>query len=69
MQKPQLKIIKGVIMFQIEHISKSYGKKKVLNDVSFPIPEGCAIGILGVNAPGNPRCFPALQKNMPEHQM
>ena len=53
-------------MFQIEHISKSYGKKQVLNDVSFPVPEGCA---WGTTAPGNPRCFPALQKNMPEHQM
>ena len=39
-------------MFQIEHISKSYGKKQVLNDVSFPVPEGCAIGILGVNGSG-----------------
>lgn len=43
---------KGAIMFQVEHITKSYGKKQILNDVSFPIPEGCAIGILGINGSG-----------------
>ena len=31
-------------MFQIEHISKSYGKKQVLNDVSFPVPEAVPSG-------------------------
>lgn len=62
MQKPQLKIIKGVIMFQIEHISKSYGKKQVLNDVSFPVPEGCAIGILGVNGSGKSTLLSCIAK-------
>ena len=49
-------------MFQIEHISKSYGKKKVLNDVSFPVPEGCAIGILGVNGSGKSTLLSCIAK-------
>lgn len=56
-------------MFQIEHISKSYGKKQVLNDVSFPVPEGCAIGILGVNGSGKSTLLSCIAKNMPAHQM
>ena len=49
-------------MFQIEHISKSYGKKQVLNDVSFPVPEGCAIGILGVNGSGKSTLLSCIAK-------
>lgn len=39
-------------MLQIENISKSYGKKQILNQVSLTAREGEAIGILGANGSG-----------------
>lgn len=39
-------------MFQIENISKAYGKKQILNQVSLTAGEGEAIGILGTNGSG-----------------
>ena len=39
-------------MFKVEHISKSYGKKQVLSDVSLSANNGETIGILGVNGSG-----------------
>lgn len=39
-------------MLQIENISKSYGKKQVLNNISFSANPGDVIGILGVNGSG-----------------
>ncbi len=39
-------------MFQINDISKSYGKKQILNHISLSAGEGEAIGILGANGSG-----------------
>lgn len=39
-------------MFNINNISKSYEKKQILNEISFQIEEGTAVGILGVNGSG-----------------
>ncbi len=49
-------------MFQIEHISKSYGKKQVLNDISFVVPDGSAIGILGANGSGKSTLLSCIAK-------
>lgn len=49
-------------MFQIEHISKSYGKKQVLNDISFVVPDGSAIGILGSNGSGKSTLLSCIAK-------
>lgn len=49
-------------MFQIEHISKSYGKKQVLNDISFAVPDGSAIGILGANGSGKSTLLSCIAK-------
>ena len=49
-------------MFQIEHISKSYGKKQVLNDISFVVPAGSAIGILGSNGSGKSTLLSCIAK-------
>lgn len=39
-------------MLEIKNISKSYGKKKVLDDVSFNIDGGRICGLLGLNGAG-----------------
>lgn len=49
-------------MFQIEHISKSYGKKQVLNNISFVVPDGSAIGILGANGSGKSTLLSCIAK-------
>jgi ABC-2 type transport system ATP-binding protein len=36
----------------IDHISKSFGRQVVLNDVSLSIPEGQVVGLLGPNGAG-----------------
>lgn len=41
-----------VLMFTLEHISKSYKDKQILNDISFEAEEGECIGILGTNGAG-----------------
>ena len=39
-------------MVSIQHISKSFGSQKVLNDVSLEIPAGQIVGLLGPNGAG-----------------
>lgn len=39
-------------LLKIEHLNKSYGKKKVLKNVSFSCKEGGIIGLLGPNGSG-----------------
>lgn len=40
------------IIIECENISKSYGKKKALSDVSFKIESGKIVGLLGLNGCG-----------------
>jgi len=39
-------------VLQIHNLSKSYGKIKALNDVSFDVPKGAVFGLLGPNGSG-----------------
>ena len=39
-------------MIKLEHINKSFGAQKVLNDVSLEIPAGQIVGLLGPNGAG-----------------
>lgn len=44
-------------ILEIKNISKSYGKKVVVKDVSLDIKRGEAIGLLGPNGAGKTTCF------------
>lgn len=39
-------------MITVEHLSKHYGNKKALDDVSFSVPKGQVLGLLGLNGAG-----------------
>ncbi|MBQ3583377.1 MAG: ABC transporter ATP-binding protein [Lachnospiraceae bacterium] len=39
-------------MIEIQHISKKYGRHRILNDISFTISPGECIGIVGANGSG-----------------
>ena len=39
-------------MLKIEHLTKSYGEKKAVNDLSFKVKEGEFFAFLGVNGAG-----------------
>ena len=39
-------------MVEISHLSKNYGDKKAVNDISFSVEEGEIMGFLGPNGAG-----------------
>lgn len=39
-------------MIEVEHLSKHYGSKKALDDISFSVPKGQVLGLLGLNGAG-----------------
>lgn len=39
-------------MIEFKHVSKSYGRKNALNDISFKIEKGETVGLLGLNGAG-----------------
>ncbi len=44
--------MKGLIMIRVEHLSKRYGTRYALDDVSFTIEKGEIVGLLGANGAG-----------------
>lgn len=52
-------------MITVENLSKSYGKKKVLKDLTFTVPDGQVTGFLGPNGAGKSttmRCILGLDR-------
>ena len=49
-------------MIEIKNISFSYGKKPVLNDISFSVNPGECVGILGTNGAGKSTLITCLNK-------
>ena len=47
-------------LLEVSHLTKKYGKKTVLDDVSFTIDSGRIIGVLGRNASGKTTLFKIL---------
>lgn len=41
---------------EIANIKKSFGRTRVLNDISLDIPSGQMVALLGPSVPGKPRC-------------
>ncbi len=52
-------------MFKIENISKSYGKKEILKNISIEVAPGEAIGILGINGSGKSTLLSSIAKLHP----
>ena len=57
-EKPSIENEKPII--RIEHLSKSFGKQRVLADVSFDIPEKCIYAIVGQSGTGKSVLFKSI---------
>lgn len=54
-------------MFKLENISKSYGKKEILKNITIEVEPGQAIGILGVNGSGKSTLLNCIAKSYPDN--
>ena len=44
-------------MLKVSNVSKSFGKIKAVDDLSFEVDNGCIYGLLGVNGAGKTTTF------------
>ncbi|MCV6627646.1 MAG: energy-dependent translational throttle protein EttA [Cellvibrionaceae bacterium] len=47
----------GDKVIEIEHVSKSYGERKLIDDLNISIPKGAIVGIIGGNGAGKSTLF------------
>ena len=52
-------------IIEIKHVSKSFGEKQALNDVSLEIPEGKIFGLLGPNGAGKTTLIRIINRDIP----
>ena len=58
------------VILRAEHISKTYGEKKVLEDISIHLEQGELVSLLGVSGSGKTTlCFPVLSRLMKERSI
>ena len=50
-------------ILNIEHVSKVFGEKVVLDDVSYGVHQGDKIGIIGINGTGKSTGTPASRNS------
>ena len=60
-QPPRL----GDLVFEVEHLRKGFGERLLIDDLSFKVPPGAIVGIIGANSAGKTTLFRML---MDEHQ-
>ena len=56
-------------MFSVSSVSKSYGKNKVLTDVSLSVSPGECIALLGINGSGKSTLLGILSRNIKPHRL
>ncbi|WP_040977488.1 energy-dependent translational throttle protein EttA [Necropsobacter massiliensis] len=50
----------GDKVIEVAHLSKTYGERKLIDDLSFSIPKGAIVGIIGPNGAGKSTLFRML---------
>ena len=50
----------GNVVIEIEHLSKSFGDRLLIDDLSFSVPPGAIVGVIGANGAGKTTLFRML---------
>ena len=50
----------GDVVIEVEHVSKSFGERLLIDDLSFALPPGGIVGIIGANGAGKTTLFRML---------